>query len=58
MTEGPAPHTLAIRIFPADDEYRPDCSCGWTGSYLPSETHCRKEWAKHVHEETERGGTS
>lgn len=46
-------HELDVRPRVLWTEWRADCSCGWTGSYLPTETQARAEGARHQAQEAE-----
>lgn len=46
--ERPSEHVLTLRWFPALGERRPDCSCGWVGSYVKNAATAQAEWERHA----------
>ena len=41
-------HALDLRWMGAHREYRPDCICGWTGSYTGSRSVAEFEYERHA----------
>lgn len=48
MTVLPDRHDIETLFIPAWQEWRAECSCGWTGSYLQTEQAAEREGERHA----------
>ena len=46
-------HVTTVKHFPGYDEYRPECKCGWVGSYWTIDDNAYAEASRHVREATQ-----
>ena len=54
LEQGPMTHDVTVRWMNAQQEWRPECTCGWTGSYWSKLAEATSESNRH---ETTPGGT-